>query len=125
MSDYRCVSADVRLGKDVKLSQFVNLYGCEVGDDTKIEQYQRSVSSEKQVAGMEITMQKAMHEGHRIYRVYAPDRGDVPLLVTPSRGLGCARHYERQKNEDAREYALHLTPQCWNASSGSSAPCFS
>lgn len=36
MSDYRCVAADVRLGKDVKLSQFVNLYGCEVGDNTKI-----------------------------------------------------------------------------------------
>ncbi len=36
MSDYRCVSADVRLGTNVRLSQFVNLYGCEVGDDTKI-----------------------------------------------------------------------------------------
>ena len=36
MSDYRCVSADVKLGKDVKLAQFVNLYGCEIGDYTKI-----------------------------------------------------------------------------------------
>ena len=36
MSDYRCVTPDVKLGKDVKLSQFVNLYGCEVGDNTKI-----------------------------------------------------------------------------------------
>ena len=36
MSEYRCVSEDVRLGKEVKLSQFVNLYGCEVGDYTKI-----------------------------------------------------------------------------------------
>lgn len=36
MSDYRCISADVKLGKDVKLSQFVNLYGCEIGDNTKI-----------------------------------------------------------------------------------------
>jgi acetyltransferase-like isoleucine patch superfamily enzyme len=26
----------VQLGKDVKLSQFINLYGCEVGDHTKI-----------------------------------------------------------------------------------------
>jgi acetyltransferase-like isoleucine patch superfamily enzyme len=26
----------VKLGKDVKLSQFINLYGCEVGDETKI-----------------------------------------------------------------------------------------
>jgi len=30
------VAPDVRLGKDVKLSPFVNLYGCEVGDNTKI-----------------------------------------------------------------------------------------
>jgi acetyltransferase-like isoleucine patch superfamily enzyme len=26
----------VKLGKDVKLSKFINLYGCEVGDETKI-----------------------------------------------------------------------------------------
>jgi len=31
-----CISADVKLGKDVKLSKFINLYGCEVGDSTKI-----------------------------------------------------------------------------------------
>ena len=31
-----CVAPDVTLGKDVKLSQFINLYGCEIGDQTKI-----------------------------------------------------------------------------------------
>ena len=36
MSDFRCISADVKLGKDVKLAQFVNLYGCEIGDYTKV-----------------------------------------------------------------------------------------
>ncbi len=36
MNPYRCIAPDVQLGKDVKLSQFVNLYGCEVGDHTKI-----------------------------------------------------------------------------------------
>ncbi len=36
MSDYRCIAPDVKLGVDVKLSQFVNLYGCEIGDQTKI-----------------------------------------------------------------------------------------
>jgi acetyltransferase-like isoleucine patch superfamily enzyme len=30
------ISADVRLGKDVKLSKFINLYGCSIGDNTKI-----------------------------------------------------------------------------------------
>src|SRR6516225_12309796 len=34
--EYLCVAADVRLGSNVKLSRFINLYGCEIGDDTKI-----------------------------------------------------------------------------------------
>jgi acetyltransferase-like isoleucine patch superfamily enzyme len=36
MTDHRCVAADVTLGANVKLAQFVNLYGCTVGDHTKI-----------------------------------------------------------------------------------------
>ena len=36
MNTYLCVADDVKLGKDVKLSKFINLYGCEVGDETKI-----------------------------------------------------------------------------------------
>ena len=36
MSDYRCISGDVKLGQGVKLAQFVNLYGCEVGDESKV-----------------------------------------------------------------------------------------
>jgi acetyltransferase-like isoleucine patch superfamily enzyme len=36
MNPYVCISPDVKLGKDVKLSKFINLYGCEVGNETKI-----------------------------------------------------------------------------------------
>jgi acetyltransferase-like isoleucine patch superfamily enzyme len=36
MSDYCCIAPDVRLGVGVTLSKFINLYGCEVGDNTKI-----------------------------------------------------------------------------------------
>ena len=36
MNKYLCIAPDVRLGQDVKLSTFINLYGCEVGDYTKI-----------------------------------------------------------------------------------------
>ena len=36
MSNFQCIAADVRLGKDVKLAAFVNLYGCEISDHTKI-----------------------------------------------------------------------------------------
>lgn len=31
-----CVADDVKLGENVRLAPFVNLYGCEVGDDTRI-----------------------------------------------------------------------------------------
>jgi acetyltransferase-like isoleucine patch superfamily enzyme len=36
LSDYVCVAPSVKLGKAVKLSKFINLYGCEIGDETKI-----------------------------------------------------------------------------------------
>jgi acetyltransferase-like isoleucine patch superfamily enzyme len=36
MSDYQCIAPDVKLGPNVKLSKFINLYGCEIGDNTKI-----------------------------------------------------------------------------------------
>ncbi len=34
--EYVCISADVKLGQGVRLSKFINLYGCEIGDETKI-----------------------------------------------------------------------------------------
>ena len=36
MSEFHSIAPSVKLGKDVKLSQFINLYGCEIGDETKI-----------------------------------------------------------------------------------------
>ena len=36
MNQYLCISDDVKLGQNVKLAEFINLYGCTIGDDTKI-----------------------------------------------------------------------------------------
>jgi acetyltransferase-like isoleucine patch superfamily enzyme len=36
VNDYVCIAADVKLGRGVQLGKFINLYGCEIGDDTKI-----------------------------------------------------------------------------------------
>ncbi len=33
---YLSIADDVKLGKDVKIFNFVNMYGCEIGDNTKI-----------------------------------------------------------------------------------------
>ena len=36
VGEFIAVAADVKLGKDVKLARFINLYGCEIGDETRI-----------------------------------------------------------------------------------------
>jgi len=36
MMDYICIAPDVELGQNVRLSKFVNLYGCKISDNTKI-----------------------------------------------------------------------------------------
>jgi acetyltransferase-like isoleucine patch superfamily enzyme len=34
--NFHAIAPDVRLGENVKLSRFINLYGCTIGDNTKI-----------------------------------------------------------------------------------------
>jgi acetyltransferase-like isoleucine patch superfamily enzyme len=36
MNEFVSIAPDVKLGKDVRLSKFINLYGCAIGDNTKI-----------------------------------------------------------------------------------------
>ena len=33
---FQCIAPDVKLGENVKIYEFVNLYGCVIGDETKI-----------------------------------------------------------------------------------------
>jgi acetyltransferase-like isoleucine patch superfamily enzyme len=49
--NYQQVAADVKLGKGVRLFGFVNLYGCDIGDDVKI--------------GTFVEIQKGSKVGHR------------------------------------------------------------
>jgi len=34
--EMNCIAADVQLGENVRLAKFINLYGCTVGDNTRI-----------------------------------------------------------------------------------------
>ena len=34
--EFCSIAPNVKLGRDVKLSKFINLYGCEIGDETKV-----------------------------------------------------------------------------------------
>jgi acetyltransferase-like isoleucine patch superfamily enzyme len=36
VNEFVSIAPSVKLGKDVKLSKFINLYGCEVGEESKI-----------------------------------------------------------------------------------------
>jgi acetyltransferase-like isoleucine patch superfamily enzyme len=36
LPDYQRIAPDVKLGRDVRIHGFVNLYGCEIGDETRI-----------------------------------------------------------------------------------------
>ncbi len=36
VAEFARIAPDVKLGKDVKIYAFVNLYGCEIGDETKV-----------------------------------------------------------------------------------------
>ena len=51
MNEFCSIAPDVKLGKGVKLSKFINLYGCEIGDETKI--------------GAFVEIQKNAHVGRR------------------------------------------------------------
>jgi acetyltransferase-like isoleucine patch superfamily enzyme len=36
VNEFVAIAPNVKLGKDVRLAKFINLYGCEIGDETKI-----------------------------------------------------------------------------------------
>jgi len=36
VNEFCAIAPDVKLGRNVKLSRFINLYGCQIGDETKI-----------------------------------------------------------------------------------------
>lgn len=36
MNNHVCMTSDVKLGKNVRLAHFINLYGCEIGDGTRV-----------------------------------------------------------------------------------------
>lgn len=51
-ADFARISPNVKLGRDVKIYAFVNLYGCEIGDESRI--------------GTFVEIQKGAHIGSRV-----------------------------------------------------------
>jgi len=52
VAEYARIAPDVKLGRDVKIYAFVNMYGCEIGDESKI--------------GTFVEIQKGVRIGNRV-----------------------------------------------------------
>ena len=66
MSDYVCIAPDVKLGENVKLSKFINLYGCEIGDETRIGSFVEIQKNAKVGARCKISSHTFICEGVEI-----------------------------------------------------------
>jgi acetyltransferase-like isoleucine patch superfamily enzyme len=63
MSDYNSIAPDVKFGQNVKLAKFINLYGCEVGDNTKIGAFVEIQKNAKVGANCKISSHTFICEG--------------------------------------------------------------
>lgn len=62
-AEFARISKDVRLGRDVKIYAFVNLYGCEIGDETKIGTFVEIQSGAKVGSRVKISSHSFICEG--------------------------------------------------------------
>lgn len=63
---YLSIADDVKLGKDVKIYNFVNLYGCEIGDNSKIGAFVEIQKGAKIGKNCKISSHTFICEGVRI-----------------------------------------------------------
>jgi acetyltransferase-like isoleucine patch superfamily enzyme len=61
--DYQRIAPDVKLGRDVRIYAFVNLYGCEIGDDTRIGTFVEIQKGAKVGANCKISSHTFICEG--------------------------------------------------------------
>lgn len=92
-ADYSRIAPDVRFGKDVKVFGFVNLYGCEIGDGSKIGcfvEVQKNARIGRRVKVSShtficegVTIEDEVFVGHGV--MFINDR--YPRAATPDGGL--------------------------------------
>jgi acetyltransferase-like isoleucine patch superfamily enzyme len=66
MNDYLNIAPDVKLGAGVKLSRFINLYGCSIGENTKIGAFVEIQKNAVVGANCKISSHTFICEGVRI-----------------------------------------------------------
>ena len=90
---YQLIAPDVKLGKGVRIFGFVNLYGCEIGDETKIGSFVEIQKNAKVGARCKVsshtficegvTLEDEVFVGHGV--VFTNDR--YPRATTTAGGL--------------------------------------
>ena len=66
LPEFSRISADVRLGKDVVIHGFVNLYGCTIGDNCKIGSFVEIQKNAEVGANVKVSSHTFLCEGVRI-----------------------------------------------------------
>ena len=97
------IAPDVKLGKDVKIAPFVNLYGCEIGDETKIGAFvevqkgvivgKRCKLSSHTFICEGVTIEDFVFIGHNVAFV----NDSFPRATTPSGELQTASDWKVEK----------------------------
>ena len=116
MNDFRCIASDVKIGKNVKLAQFVNLYGCEIGDQSKVGAFVEIQKNARVGARCKISSHTFICEG-----VTVEDNVFIGHGVVFINDI-----YPRATNPDGqlqteRDWAVESTLVCKGASIGSGA----
>jgi UDP-2-acetamido-3-amino-2,3-dideoxy-glucuronate N-acetyltransferase len=114
--DFNRIASDVKLGKDVQIHGFVNLYGCEIGEGTRIGTFVEVQRGAKIGANCKISSHTFICEGvtvedncfigHHVVFINDP----YPRATTPSGGL-----------KGAADWKCHATRVQKGASIGSGA----
>jgi UDP-3-O-[3-hydroxymyristoyl] glucosamine N-acyltransferase len=73
MNCYNCIADSVKPGQDVLLSAFINLYGCEIGDETRIDAFAEIQKSAKvgrrcKISSHAFICESVVVEGNVFYR---------------------------------------------------------
>lgn len=102
-NEYVCIAPDVKLGKDVTLARFINLYGCEIGDNTKIGAFveiqknatvgQRCKISSHTFICEGVTIEDHVFIGHGVVFINDP----YPRATTETGELQAANDWKVQK----------------------------
>src|ERR1041385_8930952 len=120
MDKYLSIAPSVKLGKDVKLSQFINMYGCEVGDGTKIGAFVEIQKNATVGKNCKISSHTFICEGVTIEdKVFI---GHGVMFINDSYPRGSSESGQLQTEAD---WKVETTQVCKGASIGSGATILS